>query len=407
MRIIPRKNISVSLPEFKAFIRSVKRGEVINGEDIEKFEKRFSEYIGVKYSIAVASARSGIWATLKAFGCEKGEKIIMCSYNLPAIVSLIERMGLRPVFVDMEPDTYNIDVAKIEEHIDKDTKYILATHMFSQPCELDSIKRIAKKYNMKVIEDCAHACGSEFSGSKAGSFGDAGCFSFDIGKALVAFGGGMVTTNDRELYLKIKDIVSEFRTPEKSGTIKHILLDFIMAFFTKRIPFGIFAFPASFLCVAAGHDLEDLVDGITGVDDLKYNPERSLKFSNAQAAIGIEQLKKLDHINDLRIRNSNILSENLKSLKGLKISNTRKNTKNIHLYYPLEAGEVHKLKRCLMLRGIDSKITAQTGCVFDSARQAAGPGKNNVMELPNGYALDSRDMDYIVKTIKGFAEKSV
>lgn len=414
MRIIPRKSINVSWEEFRAAARTLKRNQLIAGPEIDLFEERFASYIGVKHAIAISSARIGIWIIFKALGCAEEEEVILSSYNFPVIPAMLKLIGLKPVFVDINPYTYNINVDEIEEKITKNTKYILVTHLFGQPCDLYPVIEIAKKYRLKIVEDCAHACGSEYKGKKVGSFGDAGCFSFGIGKALVTFGGGMVTTNSDELYEKIKNIISGFKLPGRLELIKKLILGFVFTIFAKRLPYTFFVYPVNFVCNMFGYDLEELLDlledkiPLQEEDIIKYK----IKFTNVQAAIGIEQLKKLEYLNMLRIRNSEMLTENLCVFKNIKIPHVIENVKHIYLYYPVKIESAKEFKKYLIKRGIDVKISSQRDCSSIASSSLSGARcifaesiDNKILELPNAYNHSKKDIHYIIKVIGEFFKK--
>ncbi|MFC1620746.1 DegT/DnrJ/EryC1/StrS family aminotransferase [Candidatus Omnitrophota bacterium] len=175
-------------------------GAFILGEDAKLFEEEFSAYCGVKYGVGVNSGTDALFLACLACGIGKGDEVIVMSYTYIASVLAISMAGAKPVFVDMEEKTCNIDVSKIEDAITKKTKAILPVHLYGQPVDMDPLMEIAKKYNLKIIEDCAQAHGALYKNKKVGSFGDAGCFSFYPTKNLGAFGdGGIVVTNSEDV----------------------------------------------------------------------------------------------------------------------------------------------------------------------------------------------------------------
>lgn len=181
------------------------KSEFILGEEVELFEKEFSRYLKVKYAIGVASGTAALHLGLVALGIEAGDEVITTPLTFMATVEPVIWLGAKPVFVDVDSKTYNIDPELIEEKITKKTKGIIAVHLYGQPCEIDKILKIAKKYNLFVIEDCAQAHGASFKGKKVGGFGDVGCFSFFPAKNLGCYGdGGMVVTDNKRVAGKIK-----------------------------------------------------------------------------------------------------------------------------------------------------------------------------------------------------------
>ena len=170
-----------------------------------RLKREFSSYIGAKYGIGVNSGSDALFLALKALGIDENSEVITVSHTFVSTVDSIVRCGAKPVFVDVEPDTYCINTAKIEEKITQKTKAILPVHLYGHPVDLDEVLKIAKQYDLSVVEDACQAHGTEDKGKKVGSSGNAGCFSFYPVKNLGAYGdGGMVTTNDSSLAERIK-----------------------------------------------------------------------------------------------------------------------------------------------------------------------------------------------------------
>ncbi len=182
----------------------LKKGWFILGEELKAFEDEFSKFIGTQYCIGVASGLDALILSIEALTLPRNSKILVASNTYIATILAIKRAGHIPVLIEPCLETYNIDPQKIINCIDKETKAICVTHLFGKCCRMDKICEIANKYELKIIEDCAQAHGSKLSNKMAGSFGDAGCFSFYPTKNLGAFGdGGAITTNDEKLANKI------------------------------------------------------------------------------------------------------------------------------------------------------------------------------------------------------------
>jgi dTDP-4-amino-4,6-dideoxygalactose transaminase len=174
-------------------------GQLILGNEGKIFENNFAEYIGVSYAIGVNSGTDAIKIALKAIDIQPTDEIITVANTAVPTISAIRECGAIPKFIDIKPD-FNINEDKIEQAITKKTKAILPVHLFGNPCNILAISKIAKKYQLKVIEDCAQAHGATYGGKKVGSFGDLGCFSFYPTKNLGAYGdAGMITTSNKQL----------------------------------------------------------------------------------------------------------------------------------------------------------------------------------------------------------------
>ena len=188
-----------------AFERVYTRSWYIGGLEDEAFEKAFSDYCNVDYCVGVGNGLDALMLALKALGVGKGDEVIVPSNTYIATVLAVTYVQAVPVFVEPDIRTFNINPELIELAITEKTKAIMPVHLYGQPCDMDSIMKIAKKYNLFVIEDCAQAHGATYKGKKIGSFGDAAGFSFYPGKNLGALGdAGAMVTNNKELADKVR-----------------------------------------------------------------------------------------------------------------------------------------------------------------------------------------------------------
>ena len=188
-----------------AFERVFTRSWYIGGVEDETFEKAFADYCGAKYCIGVGNGLDALMLALKALGIEAGDEVIVPSNTYIATALAVTYVGAKPVFVEPDIKTYNINPKLIEKAITKKTKAIMPVHLYGQACDMDPIMAVAKMYSLKVVEDCAQAHGATYKGKKVGTFGDAAGFSFYPGKNLGALGdAGAVISNDKELADKIR-----------------------------------------------------------------------------------------------------------------------------------------------------------------------------------------------------------
>jgi dTDP-4-amino-4,6-dideoxygalactose transaminase len=181
-------------------VRSGKWGNPDCGDLVKQFEDEFAAFCGTKYAISCVNGSVALRLALIACGVKPGDEVIIPPYTFIATSTIVLEANCVPVFVDIHPGTYNIDPAEIEKAVTKRTKAIIPVHFAGQACDMDSIMSIAKKYDLKVIEDACHAHGAEYKGKKLGSIGDAGCFSFQSSKNLTCGEGGIIITNDENLY---------------------------------------------------------------------------------------------------------------------------------------------------------------------------------------------------------------
>ena len=177
----------------------------IGGKHVEELEKNIAHYCGTKYAVALNSGTDALYLSLYALGIGKGDEVITSPFSFFATAEVIAKVGATPVFVDIDPTTFNINPQLIEKAITKKTKAIIPVHLFGQTAEMDKINALAKKYGFFVIEDAFQAIGATYKGKKTGNLGDIGAFSFFPSKNLGAYGdGGMLTTNDQRLATRVR-----------------------------------------------------------------------------------------------------------------------------------------------------------------------------------------------------------
>ncbi len=181
-------------------VRSGKWGNPDCGDAVEAFEKDFATFCGTKYAMTCVNGSVALRLALIACGVKPGDEVIVTPYTFIATASIVLEANCVPVFVDIDPDTYNISPVEIEKAITSRSKAIIPVHFAGQACNMDAIMSIAQKHNLRVIEDACHGHGAAYKGKKLGSIGDAGCFSFQSSKNLTSGEGGMIITNDENLY---------------------------------------------------------------------------------------------------------------------------------------------------------------------------------------------------------------
>lgn len=187
-------------PIRRAMDEVIRSNHFVLGPQTEAFEKQVAAYLEVKHAVTVSSGTDALLGALMAIDIRPGDEVITTPFTFFATASAIARLNARPVFVDIEPDTFNIDPKRIEKAITSRTRAILPVHLFGQPAEMDRIMELARRFNLKVVEDAAQAIGARYKGRKVGGIGDIGCFSFYPTKNLGCFGdGGLMTASDDDL----------------------------------------------------------------------------------------------------------------------------------------------------------------------------------------------------------------
>ena len=206
---IPLVDLNVQYDAIKgevnqAITRVIESGQFILGPEVKAFEEEMAAYAGVRYAVGVGSGTDALYLALRGCDIGAGDEVITTPFTFIATAEAISRCGATPVFVDIDPGTYNINPAEIAARINQRTKAIIPVHLYGEPADMDPILELARKHNLKIIEDCAQALGAEYKGKKVGSLGDVGCLSFFPSKALGAYGdGGMVVTSSPEIAEKV------------------------------------------------------------------------------------------------------------------------------------------------------------------------------------------------------------
>lgn len=184
----------------------------IGGDVLKRFEESFAQFCGVKHCIGVGNGTDAIFLALKSLGVGKGDEVITSAFSFIATSEAISMAGAKPVFVDIDPATYTIDASKIESKITEKTKAIIPVHLYGRPAEMNTIRDLAIRFDLRIIEDAAQAHGSAYSGKTIGSLGDLACFSFYPGKNLGAYGdGGAVVTDDDDLAVTVRKYANHGR----------------------------------------------------------------------------------------------------------------------------------------------------------------------------------------------------
>ncbi len=376
----------------KKVLEILSSAQYIMGENVKEFEKEISEYLGVKHSISVGNGTDALIIALKALGIGEGDEVITTPYTFFATAESISIVGATPVFVDVDIDTYNIDPEKIEEKITDKTKAIMPVHIFGQPCDMDSINKIAKKDNLKVIEDACQAIGAEYKEKMIGGISDIACFSFFPTKNLGCAGdGGMIVTNDDNL----ATICRALRT-HGSGTDGHKAYNII-------------------------HNIEEDTTEDKGTDNTVYNPLKyynyligqNSRLDELQAAILRIKLRELDKWNDARRENARFYNEKLKDTKFITPFEDE-NSKHVYHLYILQSENRIELVNYLKDKGIATGVYYPVPLHLQKAYKDLGYKEG---DLPNAEYLSHRtfaipifpeltdeEKEYIVEKLKKFGE---
>ncbi|MAW33548.1 MAG: glutamine--scyllo-inositol aminotransferase [Proteobacteria bacterium] len=194
--------------EYNLLKKTLNSGWVTEGKKVQLFEKKFCDFQKVNYSLAINSCTSALLTSLKVLGIQRGDEVIVPAFGWPTTANVIEFVGAKAIFVDVDRNNFNIDTRQIEEKISKKTRAIIIVHLFGLTSNINKILKITKKYNLKLIEDAACAIGSKYKNKFAGNFGDLSCFSFHPRKLITTGEGGMLSFNDRKFYNSARGLIN-------------------------------------------------------------------------------------------------------------------------------------------------------------------------------------------------------
>ncbi|MEK7541217.1 MAG: DegT/DnrJ/EryC1/StrS family aminotransferase [Patescibacteria group bacterium] len=223
---IPLSKPDITEKEKKAVLGVLNTPNLSLGKNYLEFEKKMADFSGVKYAVAVNSGTSGLHLIIRAIGIGRGDEVITTPFSFIASSNCVLFEGARPVFVDIDEKTLNIDVKKISEKITNKTKAILAVDIFSQPADWNELKRIAKKHNLFLIEDSAEALGSEYKSKRCGSFGDAAVFAFYPNKQITTGEGGVILTDSKKIYELCRSMANQGREIKNGKWLEHARLGY-------------------------------------------------------------------------------------------------------------------------------------------------------------------------------------
>src|SRR5262245_14520919 len=271
------------------------RGEFIQGPQIAEFEAAFGARhgLGPAHAITAAYGRVAFYYMLRALDLPPGSEIIFPSLTFWVVPELARVAGLKVVFADVDPRTFNIDPASVERMITADTRVIVPTHLYGLACDMDAIMAIAARHDLVVLEDCAHAFGATFRGKPVGTFGSGALFSFQTLKPLNCYGGGAALMQDRALAAKVRATVDALPWPSEKRVNERLFTGRLQRIFIKPWVFSISLFPV--LWISALIDASPDVFLWEKIRSLDPVPESyTERFPNVQAAIGLEALKYMD-----------------------------------------------------------------------------------------------------------------
>jgi dTDP-4-amino-4,6-dideoxygalactose transaminase len=364
-----------------------RRGELIRGPQIAKFEQSFVRRIGAGQAFSTSYGRMAFFYILKAMQLPPGSEIILPALTFWVVPELARVAGLRPVFADVDPATFNLDPKALESTITPETRAVVPTHLYGRPCDMDPILAIARRHGLAVIEDCAHALGASYRGRPVGTFGDAGFFSFQTLKPLNTYAGGMALVQDPALARRVAGLAAAEPWPDESRVMRRLHLGRLQRVFTRPEVFTITAFPILWAASWLG----------AKTDVYLWEPIRSLealpasyteRYSNVQAALGLAGLERLDEWTRLTRAHARLTDETLRDLPGVRTPQVSPDMSHVYYQYCVYVPDRDELVRRCIRRGIDIETLHVDVCtrlpLFGKARRET-PGADlaaTAVQLP-------------------------
>lgn len=369
--MIPVCDVTIGKNELKYVSDAISTGWISSsGKYVQSFEEQFALFCGNKYATTTTNGTSALHLALLAIGIQAGDEVILPTFTMAASAFAICYIGAIPVFVDAEPDTWNIDTDKIEEKITEKTKAIMTVSIFGNPSHMEKVLHLKKKYALKIIEDAAEAHGSEYDGKQISHYADITTYSFFANKHITTGEGGMVTTDNEEYYDRCR--------------------------YYKNMCFSL--------------------DGNRNYlhEDIGYN----YRMSNVTAAIGLAQIENIQQYIDMRIVNGRKYIDLLRSIPGIKLQQSHERVKHVYWMNGIVVDENiygrsrDELRVHLSQRGIDTRLffngmhrqpsLKKYGCDCSGAYPISDSLSDNGFYLPSSTSLKLEEIEYVCKVISEY-----
>jgi len=361
---------------------------------VERFEQAFSKLLGGLHAVAAPSGTAAIAALLKAFGFKTPGEVVVPAYGHPSAADAIRLAGLRPVFADIDIESYSVSPSEVERSVTAETRAIIVTHVFGTPVDLDPVLATARSRGVPLIADCAHALGAHYGDRQVGTIENAAVFSFGTGKAVCCLRGGMAVCNDPDFARRVRTELRALDSKAPSwrafiGPLANTVLS--SGWIYKGLVFP----PLFVLSRLDRRRLDRLFTGRTGgkdEDDGTAIGGKEPPFSDLQGALGVAQLGRLEEHNRARIGAARKLMERITNpLVTLPREIPRR--ESCFLCLPMRCRDATAAARDLMRRGIDTRPD------YLSYLGARHDLRNRILYLPNQPGLDDADLDAVVNAV--------
>lgn len=329
-----------------------RRGQLVSGPLVAQFEAEFARRLGGGRAVATSYGRMAAFFIFRSFDLPPGSEVVFPGLTFWVVPEMARRAGLKVVFADVDPRSFNLDPAAFERAITSRTRAVVPTHIYGLPCDMGEILAVARRHGLRVVEDCAHALGATYRGAPVGTFGDAALFSFQVLKPLNTFGGGMAFTRDRDLGERLAAMAAAEPWPAESAVLERIRTGRLERFFMQPLAFSFTGYPL-LLAASVLNARPDVYmwEKVRPLDP--FPPSYHQRYANVQAALGLAGLDRLEEWTERTRANARLMSRRLADLPG--VVTPPEPTDRAHVYYQYSAyvPDRERLVRRALRRGLD------------------------------------------------------
>jgi len=405
MRAIARYGVRTIAGDEKEIVAAFRRGEAVERAAIEEFENSFAEFHSVQHAISASFGRMAFYYILRALELPPESEIIFPALTFWVVPEIARRAGFKPVFVDVDARTFNLDPARIEAASTDRTRAIVPTHLYGQPCRMSEIMRVAETHNLMVVEDCAQAAGARYRGSRVGTFGDAAFFSFQMLKGINTYGGGMALTNDSSIAAKVRAQAEAEPQQTTSELIKRFSLGIAARSLVSPKGFAWWGYPIGAAASLAGdRDLSKYFwERIRPLDRFPLAYRR--RFSNAQAIIGLRALDRLDEFNERSRAHAQIYARGLAGCPSIETPYAIPEVEHVYYQYCIYVSDPCRTRRRAIRRGVDFETTHVDVCstlpLFKQFAAACPQAEQTAeaLQLPVYSRLRTSDVERVLRVV--------
>jgi dTDP-4-amino-4,6-dideoxygalactose transaminase len=394
------------VPHADAIVENCRsRGQLIDGPAIAEFERGLEERLGGGHAVTASRGRMAFFHIVKALGLPPGSEIVFPALTFWVVPEMARAAGLKPVFADVDPITFNLDPAALERAITPATRAVVPTHVYGLPCDMDEILAIARARGLTVIEDCAHALGATYRGQPVGTLGDAALFSFQVLKPLNTFGGGAAYTRHDGLGRRLAEIARAEPWPSEERVLRRIRAARVERALMRPSVFSATIFPilwaASFFRARPDVYLWEKVRPLWPLPD-----GYAERYSNVQACVGLAALDLLDGWTETTRAHARCMSSALAGVPGLALPPDPDDRVHVYYQYCVYPPDRERVVRRSLRAGLDVEYHHMDVCpdlpLFAASRTEV-PGARRTMDalqLPIHAGLDEADVQRVARRFR-------